>query len=382
MVRVCFCLDGTFNPQGGGIASVSLAVSKGLRDRDIDCYFVSIHDNGFEHDNNQFFLPNAVSGAYNVENKEWFCRFIKENEINYVINQNGTTPFSDWPVEWGNELGVKVITVYHSSLFGMFSFQKLRNNGNIVSRILHIKETADYTTRRFFKLKYGRYFRKQVEKSWKIVTLSDKFFSEIDWYSGLDDHSKYVAIPNVVITKSEHGKEYPKEKVVIFVGRLSPEKQPNLLLNIWKTVVQSHMDWSLRLIGAGAMDKSLKEKVNKEGIKNVYFEGFQNPEKYYENASIICMTSSFEGFGLVLVEAMNYGVVPMAFNSYKNASEIINDGITGYLVKPFSISEYIEKLSILIDNAELRSEMSQNSIKKADSFSERNIIPLWMELLK
>lgn len=76
------------------------------------------------------------------------------------------------------------------------------------------------------------------------------------------------------------------------------------------------------------------------------------------------MTSLFEGFGLVLTEAMYYGVVPLAFNSYANVGDIINDKVNGFIIPPFDIKEYADKISSLIDNETLRLQMSEAAIKK------------------
>lgn len=60
----------------------------------------------------------------------------------------------------------------------------------------------------------------------------------------------------------------------------------------------------------------LKEMAHKLNLKNISFEGFQEPEPYYARSSLFCLTSTFEGFGLVLAEAMQHGCVPLAFDSY------------------------------------------------------------------
>ncbi|RGN76255.1 glycosyltransferase [Segatella copri] len=77
------------------------------------------------------------------------------------------------------------------------------------------------------------------------------------------------------------------------------------------------------------------------------FEGFQSPIEYYKRASIICMTSSFEGFPMVLVEAMQFGCVPIAFDSFEAIRDVIIPEKTGELVKPFKIKDFVNKLSIL-----------------------------------
>lgn len=61
-------------------------------------------------------------------------------------------------------------------------------------------------------------------------------------------------------------------------------------------------------------------------MERVVFTGWQDPESFYRDASILCLTSDFEGWGMVLTEAMTFGAVPVAFNSYAAITDIIDDG--------------------------------------------------------
>jgi glycosyltransferase involved in cell wall biosynthesis len=109
--------------------------------------------------------------------------------------------------------------------------------------------------------------------------------------------------------------------------------------------------------------------------------GFQSPEEYYSDSSIFCLTSNFEGFPMVLPEAMAFGVVPFAFDSFPAVHDIIEDGKTGVLVKPFSIKEYADKLAQLMDDGKERARMSENCMKYVTRFSLDNIVNQWVTLI-
>ena len=83
---------------------------------------------------------------------------------------------------------------------------------------------------------------------------------------------------------------------------------------------------------------------------------------------------------MVLVEAMSRGCVPMAFDSYASVHDIINDGVNGVLVKPFSIGEYSRKLIELIDNEEHRRKMEEQGLKSISQFNTPMIASQWLEL--
>ena len=116
------------------------------------------------------------------------------------------------------------------------------------------------------------------------------------------------------------------------------------------------------------------------GIPNIRFEGFQNPLSYQQEASIFCMTSNYEGWGMVLTEAMQCGTVPIAFNSFASVTDIISDGKTGLLVKPFDMREYERKLRKLMDNDELRYKLSLNAKEEIKQKSVKNVVDRWEAL--
>ena len=93
------------------------------------------------------------------------------------------------------------------------------------------------------------------------------------------------------------------------------------------------------------------------------------------------MTSSSEGWGLTLTEAQQYGVVPIAFDSYASLHDIIQDGENGFIIPNNNISEYIEKLKLLIINQDIRKEMASKCIESSKRFSQKNIIQEWIKLL-
>ena len=378
-MRVLFCLNTTFSPSNGGIANVSLTLAHGLEQIGYQCYFLSIYKNAESVSDKQYYLPKETVSSGCEENKQWFSSFIIKTSIDVVINQNGTTPYSLWALEWAREKNVKVLTVYHSTLMGLYSFHKIRLKENSI-----LKKAIDEIYHRLFRIKYGKYYKRQIELSDKVVTLSDKFFQELEWFSRTGIKDKCVAIPNAINNTQELSecKEYKKQNELLFVGRLSPEKQPDLLIGIWHMISSKYPDWRLTIVGDGIMKKKLEKLIKDKSIERVSLEGYQKPWKYYQRAKVFCMTSAHEGFGLVLAEAMCFGTVPIAFNSYSNIGDIIEDGVSGLLIPPFYKEKYAEKLSFLMDTPSFLEKMSVNAMKKAKDFSLNTIIGEWHILLR
>lgn len=105
----------------------------------------------------------------------------------------------------------------------------------------------------------------------------------------------------------------------------------------------SFPDWKLIIVGDGVEKRNLVEKVIQLKLNNVVFEGFQNPSLYYKRASILMLTSEYEGFGLVVVEAMSFGVIPVVYGSYSAVYDIISDGVDGVIL-PYNKKGMIQNL--------------------------------------
>lgn len=166
------------------------------------------------------------------------------------------------------------------------------------------------------------------------------------------------------------------------VGRLdNPSKGVDRLLRIWEKVEKTYPDWHLDIVGDGPDADMLKDSAQKLGLSRIAFHGFQNPEPYYSRASVFCMTSTFEGFGLVLVEAMQHGCVPVAFDSYPAVRDIISHGENGILVPPFQEEIYSNALTSLINNPGELEKFSRHSLVTSRNFSSSNLAARWAAIL-
>lgn len=152
--------------------------------------------------------------------------------------------------------------------------------------------------------------------------------------------------------------ETKKENIVLYVGRLCQQaKRPDRLIRIWEKVYQNNLNWKLIIIGDGELKQQLIDYCNKKNIQNIEFTGQTNPNPFYKKASVLCLTSTYEGFGLVLTEALSNRVIPIAFNSYEAISDLISNGNNGYLIKPFDLNTYANCLNQLIQSKVLQNQM-------------------------
>ena len=185
-------------------------------------------------------------------------------------------------------------------------------------------------------------------------------------------------IPNVVHLNNGDTYSDCTAKTVIFVGRFSKQKDVGSLLRIWTIVHQRHPDWTLHLYGGyGEEQAALHQEIKQKGTNIIIHEATSDiMEKYKEN-SILLLTSLYEPFGLVLPEAMSCGLPVVAFDCPYGPSDIITDGVDGFLIRHRNIEDFADKVCLLIENPELRVKMGKAGIVSSMRYDASKIMPLW-----
>jgi glycosyltransferase involved in cell wall biosynthesis len=176
-----------------------------------------------------------------------------------------------------------------------------------------------------------------------------------------------------------------KKKRVLYLGRLSfADKRVDRLLDIWALVHRDFPDWELCVVGDGAEKERLMQRSEKLGLTNIEFCNYTlNPEQYYREASIICMTSTYEGWPLALAEGQQAGVIPIAFDVCAGIREQLSpSGANGILVKPFDKKAYARELARLMSDDNLREEMSRNVVAQSKKYSDVSRLAKWDEAFR
>ncbi len=189
---------------------------------------------------------------------------------------------------------------------------------------------------------------------------------------------KVEVIPNGVVISETIPKT--KEKLIIGVGRLAKQKGFDRLID---AVAKMDLpdDWRVEIYGEGSEREALEEQISSKYLDSIIcLKGNVNDIfNVYKKASIMVMSSEFEGFGIALVEAMAHGVVPIGYSDCNGPNEIIRDKKDGYLVT--SNEQLAEKLQLLIENDKQRKTLGQSSYQRSKEFSMEKFFEKWMELL-
>lgn len=221
----------------------------------------------------------------------------------------------------------------------------------------------------------------------KYVFLSPAFKQQFIEFSNYSFNTEVLeAVPNPLVYDCSIAPEKlaKKRNEVLFVGRMvEGTKRVSLALKIWHEIEKEDClkDWHFTLVGDGPDLKSYKSLANSLGLERVSFEGFQDPTSYYERAKLFMMTSAFEGFGMTLIEAAQFGVVPVAFDSYLALHDIIVDGRNGRIIPDRNVDMYKNALADLMRNADELERVRLNALADCEKFKVSGVVDMWTKVL-
>lgn len=323
-------------------------------------------------------------------NKQFLRNIIVSKKIDCVIIQGAFIHVPRFRVAIEG-LKCKLIFAHHfepgwESIFGSFKYLSSNRPSNIIDFIRWIKCIVLYP---LSKNKKERILSKSYHDAYvsadSVVLLCDSFKKAFSQIAEIRDLSKYVIIPNgLSFEYNDKINLDQKLKQVLIVSRLDEScKRLSLALRIWKQVKKDakFKEWSLSIVGHGN-DLHLYEKIiSQEQIPDVTLEGRQNPINYYKEASLFLMTSRSESWGLTLTEAQQFGVVPIAFDTYASLHEIIKSEENGIIVPEGDIDGYIMNLKRLMSDISMRKRLAENAFKSVDCFTQEAIARKWWNLL-
>jgi glycosyltransferase involved in cell wall biosynthesis len=387
-MNILFLYQLTIDPQRGGVERVTYTLASWLETKGYKIYFLGLKKSrvSLSVDSRQYYLPESRKFC-TTGNIYYFLTFLKEKNIDIVINQGGIDPQSSELSYYCHQVNVKLISVIHNSLLASIkNFSSVHSDQFKKYGIMFLLPITDCSYIKIlllwlYKQKYRKHYSMLCKNSNIVILLSEKFKEELKYFIDNKIGSNIIGLSNPVFIKQGDRDYLKKEKELLYVGRIDfSQKRVDLLLKIWSKLYMRYSDWSLRIVGGGVQLENAIELASKMRLKNIYFEGFQEPWNYYQKASLFCMTSSFEGFPMVLVEAMQYGVIPFAFNSFISVTDIIDDDTNGILIQAFSVDKYVLELSRFMQDEPLRTKYAKAAILKSKEFTLEIIGNKWITI--
>lgn len=310
-----------------------------------------------------------------------------EEKIDIVINQWGLPYVPIYILKKASKgLSLKIFSVHHNSpktngRLKDIEIAMSETNNKFCALILCMKKVLTY-----YVTSYSMWY--VYQKSDKYILLSDSYIREFLSFTRVKKATKLVVITNPItipyIEEYEKILSY-KRKEIIYVGRIDyNQKRVYRVIEVWKLLEKKYPDWKLIIIGDGEEKSKLEEQSFQLGLKRIVFEGFKNPLEYYKYASLLILTSEYEGFPLVIPEGMAWGVVPCVYGSYSAVYDIVKDDVNGIIIEPqkdeFDAENMAERMSLLMcDNVRLKL-MAKAAKQMSNQYSLDVVSDSWYKL--
>ncbi len=216
------------------------------------------------------------------------------------------------------------------------------------------------------------------------VLLSESFREAFRQITGIKNPTRVRVISNPLALSGHIPEFSSKKKEVLYVGRLERiQKRTDRVLQVWGMLQERFPEWSLKIVGDGPDRTDLETSSRRMNLKRVSFEGFQDPEDYYRCASLLLMTSDFEGFPLVLCETMHFGTPPVVYGSFASLGDVVENGKSGIITdqgSEFSAKNMADAAATLMSDSIARFAYYKHAIERSRHFDIKRIVDEWENL--
>ena len=375
----------------GGVEQVSLQTGLIFQELGVRSYYLTQ-----EYIPEQWVCPDSFSPEIehlpnkkeltSLDNINYIAEFCKKRNISIVIfpttNKN---PY----LYLLKEAGLKIIVWAHSIPFWE------KTDWLIPARVNNLKSFRRALL--FWLIRYPiecmlgckanrvkKIYRSLIQDSDKFISLCPEYNEELAEELGLSQSNigKLDYVYNRI--NLEECPKLEKENLIVFVGRLSyKDKRPERVLLIWEKIMNKLPNWHVEIWGDGDEYAYLQKQIKNKKLERIELKGYiSNPKEVYQRAAILMLTSTFEGWPLVLVESQSLGTIPMAFDVVAGIRSIIGKKQEcGRLICPFDIEEYASKLYELCVNDETRAQLQTNCMELRTKYSPHLNIPVWTRIL-
>lgn len=271
-----------------------------------------------------------------------------------------------------------------STLRRELNFLNTIDDGSIKIGEFHVTRYSYHTNlvrgsnplKNLLKKKWDKQFLDNLSQLSKFVLLTEE--ERANW----PELSNTIVINNPLPFFPDRTSDCTSKKVIA-VGRYSYQKGFDMLIDSWKIVNKKHPDWTLSIYGEGDRD-SLMNQIMELNLENSCFleQPVTNITDKYIESSIFVLSSRFEGFGMVILEAMACGIPPVSFACPCGPKDIIRHKSDGLLVEPGNIEALASSVCLLIENEEMRKNMGKQARINSERFDMDIIGKQWKSLFE
>lgn len=170
---------------------------------------------------------------------------------------------------------------------------------------------------------------------------------------------------------------------IIMLARLMPQKRIDLMIDVWSELAKEFPEWRVKVLGEGMLRPHLETRIRKLGLQDSFLlpGEVKDVTNELETSDILCLTSEYEGFGIVLIEAMAKGIPVIAFE-YVGVHDIINDGVDGLVVPFGNVDGYVQKLKQLMTDKDLYERLATSALSSVHKFDKEKVMKMWLNLFQ
>ncbi|WP_343530398.1 glycosyltransferase [Pedobacter sp.] len=214
-------------------------------------------------------------------------------------------------------------------------------------------------------------------KTYVVPTKTDtRLYADLGFPSVYIPHFKSALI---------YSKSLQDKKIAITIGRMTEAKRQWILIDLWNKIVHTHkiLDWQLHIVGDGNLKEEYVKKIEKFQLKEyvTILPPIKDVENYYKEASFFLLTSQSEGFGMVILEAMSFGLPCVSYDCPAGPRDMITNNADGFLVEMDNF-EALEKSTLeMITNREKMLEFGEQAYLVSKKWDDNSILNEWKKLL-
>lgn len=267
---------------------------------------------------------------------------------------------------------------------GIFSNIFLSLSGiGISTKVVLCDHTNSITANRELSKKVQRYVGTKLAD--KIITLTQEDRKNYIRKYGISEN-RIAYIYNWKENRLSNIPYNDESTKIVTVGRFDYQKGYDYLIQVAKKVLAKMPDWTWEIYGSGKQDEvdKIRDLITENDLQDklVIKELEKNQDLIYGDKGIYVMTSRYEGLPLVLLEAQQYNLPIVSFRCPTGPSEIVEDGVNGYLIDCYDTDKMSEKLLELMKNDDLRQSFSDHAKDTMDKFDKNKILNQWIELIE
>lgn len=395
-MNILFLNNAEISPISNGIQRVTHVLSQGfIAHQNARCFSAYFEKNSISP-KTEFHGKQLLTRGHELEQ---LSEFIAKNDISMVICQQliiNREKFSWVQQAIAQNPGCKSFFCLHACPSYVFVRPNIRAD---FFRLIHRKQVIKSLKKILVGVLPEQIYTNLVKKETKqkytlirtyfdqTILLSESYIPSFLELCGDKNQTsrnvKFISNPLSFESNISEQEILDKQEEVIIVSRLSDrQKRVSDALYIWQKINRNPIseNWKLTIVGAGEDEPYYKHLARKLSLRNVFFEGRQDPVEYYKRASICLLTSAYEGWPMNIIEAQQTGVVPIVFDSYSALHDVVENNVNGLIIPYRDTKKYSEKLLWLMSHKNERQEMAVNGLKNCERFSIENTTKQWIKL--